>query len=97
MRELANEYDEILYLDLDVVTNTDENFFDAIDLSKGIAYFPQTYDHWGALRAGFEFTHRSPSVKWKITSQLLGGKNDVDVINTGIIGAKAEHLKQLGS
>lgn len=35
MYELAKEYDEILYLDLDVVPLTSESFFDAWDLSKG--------------------------------------------------------------
>ena len=34
--ELADVYDEILYLDFDAVPLTNESFFDAWDLSKGI-------------------------------------------------------------
>ena len=36
MAKLAEEYDEVMYCDMDVVFNTDENIFDELDLSKGI-------------------------------------------------------------
>ena len=41
--ELAKEYDEILYLDFDVVPMHPENFFEAWDLSKGIAIQHNTH------------------------------------------------------
>ena len=34
--KLANEYDEILYLDFDAIPVTDENFFEFWDLTKGV-------------------------------------------------------------
>ena len=37
MYELAMKYDEILFLDFDVVPMKNENFFEAWDLTKGIA------------------------------------------------------------
>ena len=35
--ELANKYDEVLYLDFDTIPMTNESFFDAYDLKQGIA------------------------------------------------------------
>ena len=35
--KLAQEYDEVLYLDFDVVPMKSDNFFERWDLSKGIA------------------------------------------------------------
>ena len=37
MDELVEEYDEVLYIDLDVLPATDENFFEEHPLSKGVA------------------------------------------------------------
>ena len=34
MEKLANEYDQVLYLDFDVVPSTDQSFFDAHDMTK---------------------------------------------------------------
>jgi len=96
--ELADVYDEILYLDFDAVPLTDESFFDAWDLSKGICVLHNN-DHIikkGALN--FNHSIRSPSAKYYNCQAMLidGGYHPAnDVINTGIIGANAEHIKQL--
>ena len=37
------DYDEILYLDMDVIPVTDKNFFDVWDLSKGIAIMSEEW------------------------------------------------------
>ena len=39
---LKHDYNEILYLDLDVFVNTEKNIFEEFDLSKGICLAPQT-------------------------------------------------------
>ena len=39
MKELSNSYDEVLYIDLDVFINTDENIFEKFDLSNGIGIY----------------------------------------------------------
>ena len=96
--ELADVYDEILYLDFDAVPLTTESFFDAWDLSKGICVLHNN-DHIikkGALN--FNHSIRSPSAKYYNCQAMLidGGYHPAnDVINTGIIGANAEHIKQL--
>ena len=36
MAQLAEEYDEVMYVDMDVLFNTNENVFESLDLSKGI-------------------------------------------------------------
>jgi len=34
LEQLSNDYDNVLYMDLDVIPNTNENFFDIFDLNK---------------------------------------------------------------
>jgi hypothetical protein len=102
MSNLADEYDEIMYVDMDVVFNTDENVFDAHDLEKGIHITTQT-DAVESKEANeviyAEIGMRNPTLKYHITKDLLladglkSGENHV--INTGLIIAKAEHIKQI--
>ena len=40
--ELSKKYDDILYLDFDVVPTTNQSFFDVWDLSKGICVLENT-------------------------------------------------------
>ena len=94
--ELAKDYDEILYLDFDAVPLTADNFFEAWDLSKGICVL----DNNDAVVKSIKVNHsiRSPSAKYYNCQAMLidGGYHPAnDVINTGIIGANAEHIKQL--
>ena len=44
MAELAEEFDEVMYVDMDVVFNTEKNVFDELDLSKGIHIQVQTHE-----------------------------------------------------
>ncbi len=44
MRNLCNSYDEVLYLDLDVFINTDENIFETFDLNNGFGIYGYTDD-----------------------------------------------------
>lgn len=97
MAKLADEYDQIMYVDMDVVFNTTENIFDKIDLSKGIAVKDQdleihSKDYSKALKLSFGM--RNPTLKYFITKDLLGGK-DNHVINTGIIIGNSSDIKKL--
>tara|TARA_B100000131_G_scaffold323082_2_gene379699 strand:+ start:3050 stop:4636 length:1587 start_codon:yes stop_codon:yes gene_type:complete len=99
MRELANQYDEILYVDFDVLFNTNENFFEAWDLSKGIVIKDQNkeietrnMDDESILWE--EIKKRSLTLKYFIAYDLLG-KQTNNVINTGVIGASSKHIKEL--
>jgi len=108
--KLAEEYDEVLYLDFDVVPMTDNNFFEAWDLSKGIAILTnrkeidtsfQRIMHLKNKRDKYDrkISNRSPDAKyWNTRAMLLEmecDENKADVYNTGIIGASKKHLDQL--
>ena len=98
--ELAKKYDEILYLDFDVVTLTKDNFFEENDLSKGI-YVLDNNKSVNKMRVAIDkINHgiRSPSAKYYNCQAMLihegyGPYNDV--INTGIVGASSDNLKKL--
>jgi hypothetical protein len=97
MANLAEEYDEVMYVDMDVVFNTDENVFEELDLSKGIYIRDQDYDIIGKDKQDLLFDViglRSPTLKYHITKDLLGGK-DNHVMNTGIMLARSEYIKQI--
>ena len=97
--ELSKSYDEILYLDFDVVCLTNENFFETWNLNKGIC----VYNNSSLVKTIEAVTERSqtirsPTSKYYNTQAMLIEKNlnpKNKVINTGIIGANKEHLKQL--
>ena len=97
--ELAKQYDEVLYLDFDVVPMQDVDFFEHWNLTKGIAVLnnndrvlvPENVDDSST-------TIRSPTAKFYNAQAMLfekGLSTKNDVINTGIIGASAEHLNTL--
>ena len=73
-----------------------ENFFEEWDLSKGICVIEQNDKIVHHVEASQSI--RSPTAKYyNCQAMLLDGGYfpDNDVINTGIIGASAEHIKQL--
>ena len=97
--ELSKEYDEVLYLDFDVVPMKYDNFFKHWDLSKGIAVLKNN-DRKTLIEnvSDTSQTIRSPSSKYFNAQAMLfekGLSSENDVINTGIIGASAKHLKDL--
>src|SRR6056300_878013 len=97
--ELSKSYDEILYLDFDVVSLTNDNFFKIWNLNKGIC----VYDNSSLVKTIEAVTERSqtirsPTSKYYNTQAMLieKGLNPKNkVINTGIIGANKEHISQL--
>jgi hypothetical protein len=94
--ELAKKYDEILYLDFDAVPLTNESFFQAWDLSKGICVYNNNKHIKKDLTVSQSI--RSPSAKYFNCQAMLietGHKPNNDVINTGIIGARKEDLYKL--
>jgi len=104
LNEFVKEYDEVLYLDLDVLPNTKFNFFEAHDLSKGIAC---RYDIEAAANSLYQIRtkkkiplpERSPEAKyWNARAMLNthGIKSNDRVYNTGIIGANKEQMDKLG-
>ena len=97
--ELAKQYDEVLYLDFDVVPMQDVDFFEHWDLTKGIAVLnnndrvlvPENVDDSST-------TIRSPTAKFYNAQAMLfekGLSTKNDVINTGIVGINKDHLAKL--
>ena len=91
------DYDEILYLDFDVIPMTDENIFEELDFKSGILC---RVNHEGkvTVRDVNPQVVRSPRAKWWNTRELLldeefDGENDV--YNTGVIGASKNQLQKL--
>ena len=98
--QLAETYDEILYLDFDVVPCTKESFFDVWNLSDGICLLENNKDVNRKKRPLHKINHgvRSPTAKFYNAQAMLhdqgyGGKNNV--INTGIIGASKKYIQQV--
>ena len=97
--KFSSKYDEILFLDFDVVPNTKENFFEVWDLSKGVAILNNN-DKVLRMSQITEKTQtiRSPTSKYYNTQAMLldmGMKTENDVINTGIIGINKSNLFKL--
>jgi hypothetical protein len=94
--ELSKEYDEILYLDFDVIPFTNESFFNSWDLSKGICVYSNNDNVIKNVRVNHSI--RSPSAKYYNCQAMLleyGFSSKNDVINTGIIGARKEDILKL--
>jgi len=94
--ELSKKYDEVLYLDFDVIPFTSESFFNSWDLSKGICVYSNNDNVIKNVRVNHSI--RSPSAKYynchaMLVEHSINPKNDV--INTGIIGARKEDIKKL--
>lgn len=98
MAALAEEYDEVMYVDMDVLFNTDLNVFEEHDLSKGIHVKDQdshvTRKNKEEIGKLSEVGLRSPLLKYHITKDLLDGQ-DNHVINTGIMIGRSNHIKQI--
>jgi len=97
--ELSKSYDEILYLDFDVVCLTNDNFFETWNLGKGICVFDNS-NIVKTIEAVTERsqTIRSPTSKYYNTQAMLieKGLNPKNkVINTGIIGANKDNINLL--
>tara|TARA_Y100000780_G_scaffold229583_1_gene249715 strand:- start:125 stop:997 length:873 start_codon:yes stop_codon:yes gene_type:complete len=98
--ELAKKYDEILYLDFDVVPVTKDSFFDIWDIQNNIAVYNNNTMINKKMKPITELDYgiRSPSGKYYNCQAMLIAKGrdpNNDVINTGIIGASKEQILKL--
>jgi hypothetical protein len=110
MYELAKQYDEILYLDLDVVPVTGENFFDVWNFDNGVAILkndPKVNTSKESIRNNVRYRKesgksvhsiRSPAAKyWNCYAMLEeeGYNPTNNVYNTGIVGINKQLLDKL--
>ena len=104
MVDLAKEYDEVLYLDIDVIPVTDLNFFNEIDLTKGIAIMTGTHINQVSVTkdSTYRYTHhiRSPMAKMWNSRCMIAERglwvDEPEVFNTAIVGVRKEFLDKLG-
>jgi len=101
MRKFAQDYDNVCYLDFDVVPNTDENVFNIFDNSNfGVAH-SNDLAAWGKNISATKYNTciRNPSSKyWNTYAMLLedGLEPENDVFNTGIMVAGYNVIQKLG-
>ena len=105
LEKFAKEYDEIVYFDLDVVPNTDENIFDAFDFDKGIlmhGFHDDRPENQTNIEEGW-LTYvpmkRSVAVKYALMKSLCKHRNIESnlstVLNTGIMGFTSQQVQDM--
>lgn len=103
LKKLAESYDEIVYLDLDLIPNTTESIFDILDLQKN-KFISFNYDKfigedetWDKLKIKYQddniYTH--PVIKREGTNRILNLPNNKDIFYTFIIGITKNHTNKL--
>ena len=101
MKNLADNYDAVCYLDFDVIPNTTEDIFEAHDLTKFGCAHSNKLAEWGKKIHPSKYNSciRNPATKyWNAHAMLLedGLDPDNDVFNTGIMVAASDMIKKLG-
>ena len=91
IEEMLDHYDEVLYIDFDVIPNTDDNFFEVHDMSKicahSFARTPYPIDKWLKYKMyDQQAVYIKACCKNAMAAVGHGGINDDKVINTGVIG-----------
>jgi lipopolysaccharide biosynthesis glycosyltransferase len=95
--KLCEEYDEVMYVDMDIIFNTEKNVFEELPLQEGIHFIDQDSSIISKDIKELLFKKiglRNPTLKYHITKDLLGGR-DNHVTNTGIVIGKSTHIKQI--
>ena len=92
--ELGKKFDNVLYLDFDVIPDTDLNFFDEIDLTEKIWCVDQNNFLTHKDLQNYKNT-RSPIQKYELAKALLSGKEN-QIINTAIMGGSNKVIKKIG-
>jgi hypothetical protein len=105
MQELVNDYDEVLYLDFDVIPNTTQNFFEVHDFSKicCTTFTRAQWENTKTAQENFRYNMKHGGLDnmnlyvkgaLKISMLMLDGIYDSKnaVINTGVIGASKNSM-----
>lgn len=100
MFELSKEYDNICYLDLDVIPNTSDNIFTCFDTNVFAVPDSNEEAHWGKTVESkyYNTCIRNPATKyWNAHAMLseIGFDPDQNVYNTGIMIASKETIMKL--
>lgn len=111
MEDLIKDYDNVLYLDFDVIPNTNESFFKVHDMTKINVHavnstkkntwsneaLKSKHDYEYVMKVHFDQYHMYCKAMCKLAMLAIGDiySHDYHVVNTGIIGGSSESLSQL--
>ena len=101
LEELSKDYDEVLYLDFDVVPNTNLNFFDVWDLNTICAYnIDRTPDRDRLVKSLSYNNFDSMNIYCKTCAknamlELDGLNGSNGIINTGVVGGNKKSIELL--
>ena len=100
MKRYASKYDEVCYLDFDVIPNTDESIFDVVKDDEFGCADSNKEAEWGknVEVKWYNTCIRNPSSKYWNTHAMLndiGFEPDTDVFNTGIMVASSKMINKL--
>ena len=100
MKRYAHKYDEVCYLDFDVIPNTDDSIFDVVKHDEFGCAETNREAEWGKTveTKWYNTCIRNPSSKyWNCHAMLneIGLDPDTDVFNTGIMVAASKMIKRL--
>ena len=100
MKRYAHKYDEVCYLDFDVIPNTDDSIFDVVKHDEFGCAETNREAEWGKTveTKWYNTCIRNPSSKyWNCHAMLneIGLDPDTDVFNTGIMVASSKMIKRL--
>mgnify|MGYP001374938856 CR=1 FL=1 len=91
--ELSKKYDEVLYLDFDVVPKTRLNFFEEVDLSEKIWCLDQQdridEAHWKIFR-----NRRDPTLKYLHAKAITGLEHTT--LNTAVLAGSSRVISNIG-
>lgn len=95
----AQQYDEVCYIDFDVIPNTDESIFDVVPKDSFGCATSNKEAEWGknVEVKWYNTCIRNPSSKyWNCHAMLTeeGYEPDTDVFNTGIMVASSDMIKK---
>ena len=104
MKKYSSKFDEVCYVDLDVVFNTKQNIFESHDIYNKFACGEQNSEAlFGKTVRPYNYNLciRNPASKyWNTFAMLLDSgytkeESDTDVFNTGIMIASREQIQKL--
>jgi len=100
LHKLSYEYDEVFYMDIDIIPRTKENIFEVHDMSKLWAKTNNELAEWGKHYdlTKYNSCDRNPAIKyWNCYALLLenGFEPENDVINTGTIIGGSEAIQSM--
>lgn len=100
MTLLSKDYDQICYLDLDVIPNTTDNIFESVDMTKFVVPDSNKEAFWGKTVEPkyYNTCIRNPATKyWNAHAMLseIDMDPDRDVYNTGIMVASRKNIEKL--